>query len=29
MCTYPCITPFLKGIHMTLDSWRGGRARKG
>lgn len=20
--TYPTITPFLKGIHLTLDSWR-------
>jgi hypothetical protein len=19
--TYPCITPFLKGLHLTLDSW--------
>ena len=25
MRTYPCITPFLKGMHMTLDSWRGGQ----
>jgi len=23
--TYPAITPFLKGIHLTLDSWREGR----
>jgi len=23
--TYPCITPFLKGIHLTIDSWRPGR----
>jgi hypothetical protein len=20
--TYPSITPYLKGIHLTLDSWR-------
>jgi len=29
MRTYPCITPFLKGMHMTLDSWRGGRTPEG
>jgi hypothetical protein len=23
--TYPSITPFLKGLHLTLDGWRGGR----
>jgi hypothetical protein len=23
MHTYPCIMPFLKGMHMTLDGWRG------
>ena len=22
--TYPCLTPFLKGMHLTLDSWRPG-----
>jgi len=27
--TYPCITPFLKGIHLTLDSWRPGRNSEG
>jgi hypothetical protein len=27
--TYPCITPFIKGIHLTLDSWRPGRDSKG
>lgn len=27
--TYPCITPFLKGIHLTLDSWRPGRDADG
>lgn len=29
MRTYPCITPFLKGLHMTLDSWRSGRDEEG
>ena len=29
MRTYPCITPFLKGMHMTLDGWRGGRTPDG
>ena len=24
--TYPVITPFLKGFHLTLDGWRGNRA---
>jgi hypothetical protein len=23
--TYPSITPFLKGLHLTIDGWRGGR----
>jgi hypothetical protein len=27
--TYPCITPFLKGMHLTLDSWRPGRDADG
>jgi hypothetical protein len=27
--TYPCITPFLKGFHLTLDSWRPGRDSEG
>jgi hypothetical protein len=27
--TYPSITPFLKGIHLTLDSWRPGRDSEG
>jgi hypothetical protein len=27
--TYPEITPYLKGIHLTLDSWRSGRAKSG
>jgi hypothetical protein len=24
--TFPCIAPFLKGIHNTLDGWRPGKA---
>jgi hypothetical protein len=28
-CTYPCITPFLKGFHLTLDSWRVNRDADG
>ena len=27
--TYPTITPFLKGIHLTLDSWRANRDSEG
>lgn len=27
--TYPSITPYLKGIHHTLDSWREGRDSDG
>lgn len=27
--TYPSLTPFLKGIHHTLDSWRPGRDKDG
>jgi hypothetical protein len=27
--TYPCITPFLKGFHNTLDGWRAGRDAEG
>jgi len=27
--TYPSLTPFLKGIHLTLDSWRAGRDSEG
>lgn len=23
--TYPAITPFLKGLHLTIDGWREGR----
>jgi hypothetical protein len=27
--TYPCITPFLKGIHLTINSWHPGRDHEG
>lgn len=27
--TYPALVPFLKGIHLTLDSWRGNRDAEG
>ena len=27
--TYPAMVPFLKGIHLTLDSWRPGRDNDG
>ncbi len=27
--TYPGMKPYLKGIHATLDSWRGGRDKDG
>jgi hypothetical protein len=27
--TYPTFTPYLKGIHLTLDSWRPGRDQEG
>lgn len=27
--TYPAFVPYLKGIHLTLDSWRGGRDADG
>jgi hypothetical protein len=27
--TYPAITPYLKGLHLTIDSWRGGRDEEG
>jgi hypothetical protein len=23
--TYPAMVPYLKGTHLTLDGWRGGR----
>jgi hypothetical protein len=28
-CTYPSFTPFLKGFHLTLDSWRPNRDSDG
>jgi hypothetical protein len=28
-CTYPAITPYLKGLHLTIDSWREGRNEDG
>jgi hypothetical protein len=27
--TYPAITPYLKGLHLTIDSWRPGRDSEG
>ena len=27
--TYPMMVPFMKGIHHTLESWRGGRNKDG
>ncbi len=27
--TYPALVPFLKGIHLTVDSWRGNRDSDG
>ena len=27
--TYPSIVPYLKGIHLTLDTWRPGRGKDG
>jgi hypothetical protein len=27
--TYPAITPYLKGLHLTIDSWREGRDSDG
>ncbi len=27
--TYPAITPYLKGMHLTIDSWRPGRDSEG
>jgi hypothetical protein len=28
-CTYPSLVPYLKGIHLTLDSWRPNRDADG
>ena len=25
MCTYPPMVPYLKGFHLSLEMWRGGR----
>ena len=27
--TYDCMVPFLKGLHLTIDSWRSGRDGEG
>lgn len=27
--TYPALTPYLKGLHLTIDSWRPGRDEEG
>jgi hypothetical protein len=27
--TYPSITPYLKGFHLTIDAWRPGRNKEG
>jgi hypothetical protein len=27
--TYPAITPYLKGVHLTIDGWREGRDSEG
>jgi hypothetical protein len=27
--TYPMITPYMKGFHLTIDSWRSGQTRDG
>ena len=27
--TYPTLVPFLKGVHLNLDSWRKGRDEEG
>ena len=26
---YPCMVPYLKGIHLSLETWRGGRDEEG
>ena len=26
---YPCMIPYLKGIHLSLETWRGGRDEEG
>jgi hypothetical protein len=27
--TYPAMVPYLKGFHLTIEMWRGGRDAKG
>jgi hypothetical protein len=27
--TYPAMVPYLKGFHLTIETWRGGRDSKG
>jgi hypothetical protein len=27
--TYPWLNPYMKGMHLTIDSWRSGRAEDG
>jgi hypothetical protein len=27
--TYPAMVPYLKGFHLTIETWRGGRDAKG
>ena len=27
--TYPWLNPYMKGMHLTIDSWRAGRAEDG
>ena len=29
ICTYPAFTPYLKGVHLTLHSWRPNRDDEG
>jgi len=24
-CTYPSVTPYIKGLHLTINGWQGGR----
>ena len=28
-CTYPPMVPYLKGFHLSLEMWRGGRDAEG
>ncbi len=27
--TYPAMVPYLKGLHLTIEMWRGGRDAEG